>query len=257
MDDRTVKESNDLWNKIEEKWCKPLANEKRFVNRNKLLNKLRKDKNSQIVNEVILANLILNNNKFVCKSFTYESPYAKSSKTIDFTYCIAGGATILCDVKTIKPEMVDSWEQFQNEKRNFPVNLHIELEQEWMGGEIYHTMRSARSSMLQYTLECENKLVAYHTNNTMRCILMFCGNGFHWHLDELEDFADFYFTGKHNPDDQFSKMEDNFMKTKNIVFKNNIHRFGYFERKEYEADYRQIVCPVQGPWITGRCKGIN
>ncbi|MFA6129851.1 MAG: hypothetical protein WC731_02580 [Candidatus Omnitrophota bacterium] len=257
MDGKVAKELHDLWVKIEEKWCQPLAKDKRFVNRDKLLDKFRKDKRPQIINEVILANLILNNNKFTCESFEYEPYCSRSSKTIDLVYSISGGATVLCDVKTIKPDMVDSWEKFQKEQKYFPVNTHIELEQEWMGGEIYHNMRSARSAMLQYTLECESKLVAYKTDNTMRCILMFCGNGFHWHLDELEDFADFYFTGKHNPGDQFSEMEKDFMKTRNIVFKRNIHRFGYFEHKEYEVDYRQIVCPVQGPWITGRWKGIN
>ncbi len=254
MDNRSVIELEALLITVKEKWVLPLEKDKRFINRSKLLGKFYTHKSPQIINELILANLILNNSQFECKTLEYESVSLKTDKSIDFYYETLDGTKVFCDVKTIQPEMKDAWAKFREEQKYFPPNVCIDLEPESMGGEIYHNMRSARSSMLKYALECEEKISVLKVANMTHFILIFCGNGFHWHLDELEDFADFYFTGKHNPDDQFAAMESNYMGEKEIVFKRDISRFGYLERKEYETNYRQIVCPVQGPWITGRYK---
>lgn len=245
----------DFFNQIKEKWFIPLVDETRFINKKKLLDKFVSESSPQVINELILANLILNNKDFVCKELSYEpNPDAlKSSvKTIDFLFKIGNEDVVYCDVKTIRPEIKDSWKNFKKDKKYFPKNINVYLDKKWGGGEIYHCMRNTRTSMLQYTIEFEEKILAYSKFIKAHYFLIFCGNGFHWHLDELEDFADFYLTGRHNPGDQFSDMERHDMQLKNEVFQKTINRFAYFERKEYEIDYRKFVCPVRGPWITGR-----
>jgi hypothetical protein len=37
--------------------------------------------------------------------------------------------------------------------------------------------------------------------------MAFCGEGFHWHRDELEGFVNFYFSRKHRADNPFSQAE--------------------------------------------------
>lgn len=250
----------DFFNQIKEKYHSPLVNETRFLNREKLLDKYISENSPQLINELILANLILNNKDFVCKQLLYE-PNPDSSKgsikTIDFSFEITNGDAVYCDVKTIKPEIKDSWEKFESDQKYFPKNVKVGLDKEWLGGEIYHCMRNTRASMLQYTIEFEEKIDAYNKPIKAHYVLICCGNGFHWHLDELEDFADFYLTGRHNPGDQFCDMEKYYMQSKNIVFQKTINRFAYFERKEYEIEYRKFVCPVRCPWVTGRWKIAN
>ena len=60
--------------------------------------------------------------------------------------------------------------------------------------------------------------------------MMFCGNGFDWRQDELEDFAAFYFSGRHRVDDPFGEMERHSIAEKKVVFAGTITRFGYLER---------------------------
>lgn len=250
----------DFFSQISRKWYSPLEDELRFLNRKKLLKKIGLRNNSQLINELILANLILNNKDFVCKELVYEpkpDTSKKSAKTIDFRFVTGKDDIVYCDVKTIKPETKDSWEKFVKDRKYFPKNVHLEIEKEWMGGEIYHCMRNARAAMLQYAIEFEDKIETYSKSSKIHYVQIYCGNGFHWHLDELEDFADFYLTGRHNPGDQFCDMEMYCMRSKSIMFKKTIERFAYFERKEYEIDYRKFVCPVRGPWVTGRWKVVN
>lgn len=245
---------------IKEKWYSSLENETRFLNRKKLLNKIGLGNSPELINELILANLILDNKDFVCRELLYEpkpDTSKNSTKTIDFRFITGKEDTVYCDVKTIKPENKDSWEKFEKDQKHFPMNVKVEIDKEWMGGEIYHCMRNARASMLQYTTEFEDKIETYSKSIKTHYVLICCGNGFHWHLDEFEDFADFYLTGRYNPGDQFCDMEKYYMQSKNIVFKKTIERFAYFERKEYEIDYRKFVCPVRGPWVTGRWKITN
>lgn len=247
-------------NQIKDKWCSPLANETRFLNSGKLLNKNGIGNQPQLINELILANLILNKKDFVCKELEYEpnpNTSRKLVKTIDFRFTTGRDDIVYCDVKTVKPEIKDSWEKFKKDKTYFPKNVHLGIDKKWMGGEIYHCMRNARAAMLQYAIEFENKIETYSKSIKTHYVLIFCGNGFHWHLDELEDFADFYLTGRHNPGDQFCNMENYYMKSEKIVFKRTIERFAYFERKEYEIDYRKFVDRVRGPWVTGRWRQSN
>ena len=62
--------------------------------------------------------------------------------------------------------------------------------------------------MLEYSLELEQKIAegGLTTDNTL-FTLAFCGDGFYWHQDQLEDFVSFYYSGVHRADDPFSQVE--------------------------------------------------
>jgi len=259
MDVRSKIELLDFLLKAQTELCDPIGKEKkRFVNADKLLSKFLKvqesfknnelvriDEITEIVNEVSIANAILFGFKN-CRSLTYEPPSNSGKKTIDFLIDFDNNDMVYCDVKTIKPEMKDSWEKFVKHKQYFPENVHLAIEKDWGGGEIYHLMYNARSSMLNYAIELEEKIGIYGKSTKQHYVLIFCSNGFHWRLDEVEDYADFYSTGKHNPRDQFTEMENNYMRSKNVAFKKTIDRFAYFERKDFETKPRKFICPVRG-----------
>ena len=82
--------------------------------------------------------------------------------------------------------------------------------------------------------------------------MAFCGDGFDWHLDELGDFADFYKTGSHNPDDPFQKMENYDIEKEQIKLQRNINGFCYLERPKTEAKIARFICSIRGPWIENR-----
>ena len=59
---------------------------------------------------------------------------------------------------------------------------------------------------------------------------MLCGNGFHWHEDELEDFVAFYVDGQHRPDDALATMEKHFVDARRLELPRRVVRFGYCQR---------------------------
>src|SRR4029077_12119372 len=132
------------------------------------------------------------------------------AQTIDFRATGDDGLIAYVDVKTIKPAPRDRWDQYEKaqEKSLFPARAHILVKKEWLGGEIWHSTFAARDRMLEYALETEKKIAeAKLTAERTLFVLALCGNGFHWHEDQLEDFVSFYHSGKHRPDDPFAKME--------------------------------------------------
>ncbi len=86
--------------------------------------------------------------------------------------------------------------------------LHgLTLDKNGLGGEFYHKYYASRGKFLDYTLELEKKIAASGKAGKDEFVMVFCGNKWDWELDDLEDFADFYFTGCHRCDDHFAKME--------------------------------------------------
>ena len=87
------------------------------------------------------------------------------------------GVTVWLDVKTIKPEPKDKWEQFERAREDdlIPENVIVGLFKEWMGGEIWHGWFAARGRMLEYTLELEQKIREAGLNkqtNTAFCLAL-------------------------------------------------------------------------------------
>jgi len=168
-------------------------------------------------------------------ALAYEPPLPGCAKTIDFRGVTSDGVTVYVDVKTIKPEPKDKWEQFERAREDdlIPENVIVGLFKEWMGGEIWHGWFAARGRMLEYTLELEQKIREAGLNkqtNTAFCLAL-CGTGFEWHESLFEDFVDFYRSGRYRSDDSFAKMEAHYMTKARMSLNRTIARFVYIERK--------------------------
>jgi len=197
-------------------------------------------------NEILIAEYLLNDHD--CIKIEYEMGSEKEGQTIDFLTEYKNGSLVFLDVKTIHPGNQDDWERFISCKEYFPKNVKVYLYKDGFGGEIWHKWYNARKSMLQYTLEFENKILNYSSVEGAKYCLAFCSNGTDWGVDALEDFADYYRTGAHNPDDEFSIMELHHMDVNSFNFKNNITCFFYFERPVTRLHFKNIKWPVSGPW---------
>jgi len=148
-------------------------------------------------------------------------------------------------VKTIKPEDIDRWDQCERAREEgwFPDNVIVSISKGWLGGEICHGWFAARARMLHHSVELEVKIAEARLGGARTLFsLAFCGDGFYWRQDLLEDFVSFYATGAYRGDDSFSQIEQNCMTVKNISLARMISRFAYFRRKKGE------IRPSQQNW---------
>jgi hypothetical protein len=76
--------------------------------------------------------------------------------------------------------------------------------------------------------------------------MVFCGDGFQWHRDHLEDFADVYFTGRSSWD-HFATMEASSLRAKGLTLERTIHGFCHFERGPRLPEPTDFRCDVRGP----------
>lgn len=92
-------------------------------------------------NELCIAGTLLSSTVPVIETLEYEPPLQGSSKSIDFRAAYQD-ITVYVDVKTIKPECLDRWEQFVkfNQMGRFPEKVKVILEQDWLGGELCITV---------------------------------------------------------------------------------------------------------------------
>ncbi|MDP3589411.1 MAG: hypothetical protein Q8R54_02610, partial [Methylobacter sp.] len=206
-------------------------------------------------NELCIASAILENQepKFTC--LEYEPPILGCAQSIDFL-ATAGDLKVYVDVKTIKPLAKDRWEQFEKAQAEewLPNNVNIMLEKEWQGGELWHNMFAARSRMLEYSLELEQKIAEGNlSEGNSLLVLAFCGEGFYWHQDELEDFVSFYYSGAHRNDDPFSKAEAQHIQDKHISIAKTISRFACMRRLQGNILQKRMnwnVQPLRSPYLS-------
>lgn len=178
-------------------------------------------------NELCIASALLTMTDPVIETLEYEPPLENCAKSIDFRVKYKDIA-IYVDVKTIKPERLDRWEQFveTNQLGRFPERVKLMLEQEWLGGELWHNNYTSRARMLEHALGLEAKLREGKLNAPGTfSVLALCGYGFHWHRDDLEDFVHFYRTGFHWPGDAFSMLEAYYIQSKSVQLDRTISRF--------------------------------
>jgi hypothetical protein len=201
-------------------------------------------------NELCTAAAILQNRKPTFSLVEYEPRLPACTKYIDFRACADDGATLYVDVKTIKPLPRERWEQYEKAQREgwFPDNVRLLFEKDWLGGELWHNAFAARSRMLEYALELEQKIAdcELHGSRTF-FVLLLCGEGFYWHESELEDFVAFYFTGTHRSDDPFARAETRFVAEKNIRLTMTISRFACMRRPQGDIQQRRLNWNVQPP----------
>lgn len=204
----------------------------------------------QAHNELCIASAILAKTAPRIVRLDYEPPLPGCAKSIDFRAAAETGTIFYVDVKTVKPAATDRWEQYEKfqKERRFPENVHVTLSKHWLGGEMWHSMFAARGRMLEYTLELEAKIAeANLTAENARSVMAFCGEGFHWRRDELEDFVSFYFKGRHRADDPFSKAELKYIADKRLRLNRTITSFACMSRPQGTIRQRLIDWNVQPP----------
>ena len=201
-------------------------------------------------NELCIASALLSNKQLQFVRLEYEPPLPGCARTIDFRATADNGQIAYVDVKTIKPEDTDRWDQFERARTEgwFPENVIVGISQQWLGGEIWHAWFAARGRMLEYSLELEQKIAeaGLQAHNAI-FVLALCGDGFRWHQDQLEDFVAFYSTGAYRADDSFSQVECKYMTDKKISLNLTISRFAYFQRKQGEIRPNRVNWHVRPP----------
>jgi hypothetical protein len=180
----------------------------------------------------------------------YEPPLPGGAKSIHFRAAVEDRTAFYVDVKTIKPAAKDRWEQYEKAQQEqwLPENVHVVLSKDWLGGEIWHSMFTTRGRMLEYMLELEAKIAeAKLSAENTRFVMAFCGEGFHWHRDELEDFVSFYFKGRHRADDPFSQAELKYLTDKHLRLNRTITSFACMSRPQGTLHQRSIHWNVEPP----------
>ncbi|HNX29661.1 MAG TPA: hypothetical protein PKN87_09685 [Syntrophomonadaceae bacterium] len=188
----------------------------------------------EIANHISVANVLLDESRAYCELLEYEVPLADGTKAIDFLAHYDKMQTY-CDVRTIQPEPINNWEAYKAfmQKEYLPEKVEAVSEEE-----MQLIKYRPRALMVEYAAEYENKIALLGKPQATIFVLTFCGDGYDWDSRLLADFADFYLTGRHNPDDPFAKTGDEYLQKNKIIFNKTINYFGYHERQKNNIDYK-------------------
>ncbi len=204
------------------------------------------------VNELAVACIILNDPSLASCKVLYEPQIAADDRRIDFVVPAAEGGNLYIEVKTVRPTAGDSaedWQKYEARKKYHPENVRYLVCKSWLGAAIYGNSFSARSKFMEYTRDFEARLAEAHKVKPGRGFLVFCGSGMEWRHSELEDFADFYLTGRHRQDDPFAKMEAEALTKGRIALKRNIAAFGFVKRPMDCITAEKWIAGVRGPLL--------
>jgi hypothetical protein len=102
-------------------------------------------------NELWIASLLIANPNPRFTLLEYEPALTGRGKSIDFRGATDRGPTVFVDVKTIMPKPKDRWDQFQKAVSEgwIPDNIRVHLSREGRGGELWHSMFTARARILE------------------------------------------------------------------------------------------------------------
>jgi hypothetical protein len=123
------------------------------------------------------------------------------------------------------------------------------LKRNFLGGELWHYIFSSRARFLEHSLALERKIADSEPpteGTTYR--LVFCGSAFHWTRDRLEDFADFYRTGRWRADDALAAQQAHYIASKGISFRGTINGFCCLHRDPASLT-DEFRVDVRGPWF--------
>jgi len=179
----------------------------------------------------------------------YEPALLPDGRKIDFV-ADRGDDNLYVEVKTVRPRTADTedaWKKYLSLKEHHPDNVHYITKKEWRGGAIYRNEFVSRSRFLEYTLHFEERLAAAKAIKAGVGVLVFCGNGFAWRLSNLENFSDFYRTGRHRADDVFSRMEQRDIEQKGTTLLRNVDHVACLMRPIEQARKQEFTFPVRGP----------
>lgn len=203
---------------------------------------------SEKVNEMAVARELAID-PHLTRVITYEPTILPSGRKIDFV-AERRDDVVYIEVKTVRPLSGDeakNWAVYQVRSRHHPVNVHFIVGGDYPGT-LYTNRFRSRAKFLDYTVEFEHRLAEAKSLRMGPGVLVFCGTGFEWTADQLEDFADFYIDRAHRRDDVFGPMEEHHIREKRIRLAHNIDQFAYLKRPTWVARRTAFQSWVRGPY---------
>jgi hypothetical protein len=179
----------------------------------------------------------------------YEPPLRATRRTIDFVIEWPDGKRSWIDVKTVAPIWIDddpSWRRFERLAADFPDNATLVVNRAWCGAAISGQEIKARWSFIRRTMELEQKIALLHDDERGAVRLLLCSNGA-FRKDGLEDFADFYRSGRFRQDDWSRNAVARYMQDENANFARTLAGFCFLERDGDAASARELALDVRGP----------
>lgn len=212
---------------------------------------------SEKANELAVAEQILQRSQSLASVIYEPAELSEDDRRIDFVVWQTNGAVSYIEVKTIHPGLNDTdnnWARYLRHQKHFPTDTEYLVDRDMMGAAVYGASAAARAKFLDYSLSFESRLSEAKRWQDGTGILLFVGTGVRWRCDELEDFADYYHSGQHRPDDPFAAMEARHIAEHSIRLQRNITHFGCVVRALDEIQPSEICFPVMGPKLPGRHK---
>ncbi len=114
----------------------------------------------EAVNELCVAARLLTLKNATTALLIYEPQVTPSGKSIDFMLALDGERHYF-DVKSVRPRDLDAeraWDNYEDMREHFPDNTDVILAKNFMGGEFWHYMSTARSRFLEHSLGLERKI---------------------------------------------------------------------------------------------------
>ena len=207
------------------------------------------------INEMAAAQVLLADPTLAGAALAYEPPIAADGSLIDFMVSMPDDRTIYVEVKTVHPRTVDgdaSWRKYEQRRVHHSDQVDYLVRKDWLGGQIYGDSFSARAAFMTYARQFEGRLSAASAVRPGQGVLMICGTGFPWHRSELEDFVDFYRSGRHRADDPFAKMEAHALSSGSIALQRNISEIAYLRRAMNRVQAEEWAAKVEGPRLGRR-----
>jgi len=182
-------------------------------------------------------------------TLSYEPRLGTTKETIDFLVRGEDGSRGWIDVKTVAPQWQDddaSWKRFMKIAADFPDSARLLVHREFGGAGIAGQSIKARWSFISRALELERKAALIPEGEAGKVWLLLCSDGSSWHSDELEDFADFYRTGRFRADDWASSAITRYMREREQMFSRTLSGFHYLGRRHDEVE-TTLQLAVRGP----------
>lgn len=180
----------------------------------------------------------------------YEPRLLRTPKSIDFLVTEAEGAKHWIDVKTISPRWIDDeprWQKFLGIANDFPENARLVVDRDLGGAALGNQAINTRWSFIQRTKELEDKSVLLDASERGTVRLLLCANNNVWNDDELEDFADYYFTGQYRPDDWSRNATARYLVDEGIAYRRDLTGFCFLARAHDEVSASEFRMDVRGP----------
>ena len=202
------------------------------------------------INEMAVAHLLLSDSTLANATISYEPDIAKDGSRIDFVVNFENGRTMYLEVKTVHPradDNLENWNKYLARRQHHPNQTDFVVFSDFLGPSISKKSFDSRSKFLTYCQQFESRLEQAHKILSGDGVLVFCGTGEAWHVSELKDFADYYHSGVHRPDDVYSKMEGKHILDQDIQLKRNIMAFAFVKRQMHEITASNHSWDVRGP----------